>query len=605
MALLNIENISLSYCANILLDDISFQIHENEKICLLGRNGSGKSTLMKIINRQIESDSGSLYYSPSFKTAVLPQDVPDELPGTVYDIILSGYETNGELSQQDEQIRLHETDRVLSITSLPKDAQFSELSAGMKRRVLLGKAIVNDPDILLLDEPTNHLDIESIDWLESFINSYEKTIFFVTHDRAFLEKTANRILEIDRGKLFDWKCDYRTFLKRKAEWLEAEDKRNQVFDKKLAQEEDWIRQGIKARRTRNEGRVRALIKMREERSNRRTIQGNASIKVNEAGRSGKMVAEINEISFSYANKDIISDFSLLINRGDKIGIIGKNGCGKSTLVKLLLNEITPQKGSVRLGTNIELLYFDQLRDKIDPEKTVRENVADGKDIISFQGKSKHVVGYLQNFLFPPDRVDVRASVLSGGEKNRLMLAKMFTMPANLIVLDEPTNDLDIETVELLEEILFDFNGTVITISHDRSFLNNVVTSCISFDDDGVVREYAGGYNDYLQQRSNLLSDKKDLKPQKKNNYREEKRRLNREKRMSNKEVRELESIPQDIENLEKEKNSLFEQISDPVFIKESGEKVPEIQSEISRLDDEINKLMERWEELEDKKASLE
>lgn len=603
--MLNIENLSISFGAESLLDNISFQIHEGEKISLLGRNGAGKSTLMKIINRDIEPDSGNLYFNSNFKTAVLPQDVPEEIEGKVYDIISSGYHAPDDVTNKDEQLKLHETDRVLSMLQINGDLIFNTLSAGMKRRVLLGKAIVNDPDILLLDEPTNHLDMEAIQWLEDFMKRYEKTILYVTHDRKFLEKTASRIIEIDRGKLFDWKCDYNTFLKRKNEWLDAEEKQNAVFDKKLAEEEKWIRKGIKARRTRNEWRVRALIKMREERSQRRVVQGKSNLAINEADRSGKIVSEVNNVSFSYGDNSILKDFTTIISRGDKIGVIGKNGCGKSTLVKILLGELTPTVGSVKTGTNLELIYFDQLRDQIDPDKTVKENVCGNKDIITFQGKSKHIVGYLQNFLFMPDRINVKAKVLSGGEKNRLMLAKLFTYPANMIVLDEPTNDLDIETVELLEEILFDFNGTVVTISHDRSFLNNVVTSIISFDDDGVLREYAGGFDDYVVQRSGSLQGKNEKETNKKNDYREEKRRKNRESKMSNKELKELDNIPVEVEKLEKEKELLYSELSDPDLYKNNPDRCSEIQSLLKNIDEDIEKLLERWEELEQKKEKFE
>ncbi|HRX49261.1 MAG TPA: ATP-binding cassette domain-containing protein, partial [Spirochaetota bacterium] len=502
MALINFQDVTLSYGGPNLLDNINFQIHEGEKITLLGRNGAGKSTLMNIINGMIEPDSGEIFREKNLRTAMLQQDVPDDISGSIYEIITKGIIDNPDDIHDAalEKKHIAQIEKVLSLMSLDPAPEFNTLSAGMKRRVLLARALVNEPDILLLDEPTNHLDIDSIRWLEDFLARYDGTLFFVTHDRAFMQKVANRILEIDRGNLFDWKCDYKTFLQRKEAWLDAEEQQNALFDKKLAQEEIWIRKGIKARRTRNEGRVRALKAMRVERSKRIEQQGKVRLDLNQAERSGKLVIEAEDISFGYTDKLLVKDFSTTIMRGDKIGIIGPNGCGKSTMIKLLLGQLQPDGGSVRQGTRLEVAYFDQLRDQLDPEKSVRYNVSDGTDMIEVAGRTKHVIGYLQDFLFTPDRADVKVSVLSGGEKNRLMLARLFTKPFNLLIMDEPTNDLDIETVELLEELLLEYEGTLITVSHDREFLNNVVTSSIVFDSDGSVREYAGGYDDWLLQR---------------------------------------------------------------------------------------------------------
>jgi len=594
MALMNLQNITLAFGGPVLFDGIGIQIQTGEKICILGRNGSGKSTLMKIISGTLEPDSGRVIRDDHVTTAFLSQEVPDDIRGSVYDCIASGYLPHhggdDHLDTHQEKHKHTQTDRILSLLSLDPEPRFETLSAGMKRRVLLGRALVNDPHILLLDEPTNHLDMNSIEWLENFLSRYEKTVVFVTHDRMFLQKIANRIIELDRGKLYDWKCDYRTFLQRKEAWLESEETQNALFDKKLAAEEIWIRKGIKARRTRNEGRVRELEKMRRERSLRREQQGSVKMEIQQTERSGKLVIEAENISFGYGEQDIITSFSTTILRGDRIGIIGPNGCGKSTLIRILLQELTQRAGTVKHGARIETAYFDQLRNRLDGNKTVRENVTDGNEIIDFNGGKKHIIGYLQDFLFTPDRMDMPVKALSGGEKNRLLLAKLFTRPANLLILDEPTNDLDLETVELLEELLLDFSGTLILVSHDRAFLNNVVTSTLAFEGNGVIRECVGGYDDYKSRNTSPESKK----PGK--NIREKKNPL--KTKLTFKEKEELESLPRILEEKESRREELFRIMSDPSFYQKSGDMAAGIKKELRELEDELEILFARWEELD-------
>lgn len=593
MALLNFQDVCLSYGGPNLLNGINLQIHEGEKISLLGRNGAGKSTMMRLIHGLAEPDSGRIIREKFLRTSLLQQEVPDDITGTVYSILAGGIsDEQGRVDPAHlEQKHIRQIERVLSLMTLDPGPEFMSLSAGMKRRVLLGRVLVNDPDILLLDEPTNHLDIDSIRWLEDFLCRYDKTIFFVTHDRAFLQKVAGRILEIDRGNIFDWKCDYSTFLKRKEAWLESEETQNALFDKKLAREEIWIRKGIKARRTRNEGRVRALKEMRLERSKRLEQQGNVRLEISRGEKSGKTVIEAADISFAYGENKIIKSFSTIIQRGDKIGIIGPNGCGKSTLIKLLLGILKPDDGSARTGTRLEIAYFDQLRGSIDENKTIRENIAGAGDMIEINGRSRHVIGYLQDFLFQPDRVDIKAAVLSGGERNRLMLAKLFARPFNFLVMDEPTNDLDLETVELLEQILIEYEGTLLVVSHDREFLNNIVTGTFAFEGNGIVREYAGGYDEWLAKRpvSREIKEKK-AQPEKKP---KEKTKL------TFREKRELELLPDQIAANEKKKDELVAIISDPEFYKKNAARAVDVNREIEQLDAEHEKLMHRWLELEE------
>ena len=534
MAVVSLRDIAINFTGTAVLDRVSMQIETpGERVCLLGRNGEGKSTLLSIIEGVLAPDAGSVDYAKGARVAMLPQEVPKDLDGLVYDIAAQGLgETGRHLSAYHHASRLlaaasdgdqsglvarleraqhaledaggwphHQAiETVLSHLKLDGDAPFDSLSGGTKRRALLARALVSQPDLLILDEPTNHLDIESITWLEDFLLRQSAAVLFVTHDRAFLKRLATRIVELDRGSLFNWDCDYTTYLERKEADLEAEAKQNHNFDRKLAEEEAWIRQGIKARRTRNMGRVRDLIKLREERRARRERAGSARMVIQEAERTGKLVIEATDLCFGFDDTPLVSGFSMTIMRGDKVGLIGPNGAGKTTLLKLLLGELKPKVGSVRHGVNLQITYFDQLRGQLDERKSARDNVADGNDFIEIGDGRKHVMGYLKDFLFSPDRARVPVSVLSGGERNRLLLAKLFTRPSNVLVMDEPTNDLDAETLDLLEELLMDYPGTLLLVSHDRAFLNNVVTSTIAFEGQGVVAEYVGGYDDWLRQR---------------------------------------------------------------------------------------------------------
>ncbi len=525
-----IHEVSISLGGPLLLDGATLPIEAGERIGLLGRNGAGKSTLLKMINGDVPPDSGEIVKSPETRVALLPQDVPATLPGTVFEIVASGGHEHLEVLRQYHELttqlargggphlleklervqhrletsgawHFHQrVETVIGWTSLDEDAEFRLLSAGLKRRVLLARALAHEPDLLLLDEPTNHLDIDSILWLEEFLLRFNKTLIFVTHDRAFLQRMATRIVEIDRGRLLSFDCDYSTYLERRQAMLDMEEKAWQDFDRKLAKEEVWIRQGIKARRTRNEGRVRALEQLRLERDLRRERMGNARIAIVEASRSGRLVVDAEKISFSYDGKKIVENFSTTILRKDKIGILGPNGSGKTTLLKLLLGELKPQKGRVRLGAGLKIAYFDQLRAQLDEDRTLRDSIADGGDTVIVGGATRHVVGYLQDFLFAPDQIAAPVRLLSGGERNRLLLAKLFSVPSNVLVLDEPTNDLDTETLSLLEERLLTYSGTILLVSHDRAFLNNVVTSTLVFESDGRLREYVGGYDDWLRQR---------------------------------------------------------------------------------------------------------
>ncbi|TAL38581.1 MAG: ATP-binding cassette domain-containing protein [Spirochaetes bacterium] len=595
MALIHLQEVSLSFGGRPLFDRLDFQIQKGEKISLLGRNGCGKSTFMMLLHGLVEPDAGTVIRDKTLLTSLLPQEVPVGLAGSVYDVIAGGIahpeHLHHHMDGAEERKSRRQIEHALSLLGLDPAGVFENLSAGMKRRVLLGRALAPDPDILLLDEPTNHLDIEAICWLEDFLARYDKTVFFVTHDRTFLGKVADRIVELDRARLFDWRCDYRTFLSRKDAWLEAEETNNALFDKKLAKEEIWIRKGIKSRRTRNEGRVRALERMREERMSRREVLGKVRMEIQKAEISGKMIIEADKVSFSYGENAVVKNFSARILRGDRIGLVGPNGCGKSTLIKLLLGELAPASGTVKTGTKIETAYFDQLRDRLDEERTVRQNVTDGNEIIDFNGRSRHVIGYLQDFLFTPDRADSPVKVLSGGERNRLLLAKLFTRPANLIVLDEPTNDLDIETIELLEELLLDYQGTLLLVSHDRTFLNNVVTATYMFEGEGSIRESAGGF------------DAREGAVEKPAPGREKPAKPARVKapvpktKLTFKEKSELESIPALIEESELRIKEIYVLLGDPSFYQKNGERVVEMKRELETLEARIETLYARWDEL--------
>ena len=614
MALLSIENLSIGYRGPALLDGVSAQIDARQRIGLLGRNGAGKTTLLKILCGEVIPDHGSVQLAKQAKVARLVQDVPRNVDGTIRDVTLAGRlrDDAGNAITLDDvdpsdlwQIE-HAVDSTLSKMELDPDTPFESLSSGMKRRVLLAQAIATEPDLLLLDEPTNHLDVPSILWLEDFLSRWPKTLMFITHDRSFLQRLATRIWEVDRGRLFDWSCDYQTFLKRKEETLAAEEKQNALFDKKLAEEEAWIRQGIKARRTRNEGRVRALKAMRDQRRERRSAEGTAKLNVQSADRSGALVAKVRDISFGYESpegdiKSIIKDFSTTIMRGDKIGIIGPNGAGKTTLLKLLLGKLEPQSGTVKLGTNLEVAYFDQLRDTLDPELTVQENVADGADRIVVGNATKHVVGYLQEYLFTAERARTQVKYLSGGERNRALLAKLMTKPANIYVLDEPTNDLDTETLELLEQQMVSFDGTLLVVSHDRTFLNNVVGSTIVFEEDGV-REYVGGYDDWRDAvaRRTLEPEptKKSAKPSKSGGASGKQSPAPKSKKLSFNDQQELKKLPAKIEKLETEIAKLHEIMADPTFYQSDSDTITNTTNQSAELESKLAAAFTRWEELE-------
>ncbi len=584
MALISLQNIHKAFGAAPLLHDATLQIERGERICLVGRNGEGKSTLLKIVNGDLEPDQGEIIRQPGLKVRRLRQNVPTDIAATVEELVFLGLE-----DPHDDFVSHQAVDKAVSLVSLENHLKFNELSGGQKRRALLAQALACEPDILVLDEPTNHLDIESIQWLESFLRRYKGTLFFVTHDRAFLRSLATRILELDRGNLHSWACDYDTYLKRKQRLLAGEEEQWAQFDKKLAQEEIWIRKGIKARRTRNEGRVRSLEKMRAERGQRRERSGNVSMKAVEAGVSGRKVIMGKRVSFDYEGDPIVADLDVEIARGDKIGIIGPNGCGKSTLIKLLLGQLAPKNGTIEHGTKLEVAYFDQHRAALDESKSVAENVSPD-DTITLGNQQKHVLGYLQEFLFTPDRARQPVSVLSGGERNRLLLAKLFTRPSNVLVLDEPTNDLDVETLELLEELLANYEGTLLLVSHDRAFLNNVVTSTMVFEGDGRIGEYAGGYDDWLDQRSNVEKSKvESQKPA-------EKKIATR--KLSNKERAELKNLPKTIEALEAELEALQNAMTDPAFYQKPKQEIAAATERAEAIPHELEKSFERWEELE-------
>ena len=630
MALLSFRDVTFGFVSPPLLDHVNLQIERGERVGLLGRNGTGKSTLMKLIVGEIAPDSGIVERQAGTRIARLMQDVPVGRTGTIFDEVAAGLGEIGEAvaanfrlhhpdadHTEDERESLtllsdsssseavwqgeHRVDVILERMQLDPLALFDSLSSGMKRRVLLAQALVLDPDVLLLDEPTNHLDIDAIRWLEEFLSRYAGTLIFITHDRVFLQRLAKRIVELDRGRLFDWPCDYATFLVRKEAALAAEETQQALFDKKLALEEVWIRKGIKARNVRNQGRVRALKKLREERAARRERIGSVKVELQDTERSGSLVADAKKLSYQIGDRFIIRDLTTTVMRGDKIGIIGPNGCGKTTLLRLLLGELAPTSGTIRQGTKIEVAYFDQLREQLDETKTVQENVSD-TDKLMINGQQRHIIGYMEDFLFTPERSRSPARYLSGGERNRLLLARLFSKPSNVLVLDEPTNDLDAETLELLESLIVDYPGTVLLVSHDRAFLNEAVASTLVFEGDGVVKEYAGGYDDWLDQKRSgdaaRLEESAATSASARSDQAASSKPVPRPRKLSFKEQRELEELPKQIDALEIEQASLHEAMAAPSFYQQDGATIAQARQRLEALEQELAVVFDRWQTLD-------
>ncbi len=632
MALITIHNGLLAFGDHPLLDHADFALQENERVCLVGRNGAGKSTLMKILAGETIMDDGKMQVMQDVVVSRLEQDPPRDQEGNVYDYVAGGLKEVGQqlkiyqdlldlvaveptetnikrLSAIQEQLehagawRFEDRIKnVLSALKLDGHTKLTDLSGGWQRKAALARALVCDPDVLLLDEPTNHLDVTTIEWLEGFLKDFRGSIIFISHDRAFIKSMATRIVDLDRGKLNSFPGNYDKYLVEKEEQLRVEDMQNAEFDKKLAQEEVWIRQGIKARRTRNEGRVRALKKLREERSERREVQGKVNLQIDDAARSGKIVFEAENLQYSIDGKSIVKDFSFNIMRGDRIALVGPNGCGKSTLLKLLLGELQPDSGRLHCGTKLEVAYFDQYREMLDPEKSVIDNLADGKQEVTIGGRQRHALSYLQDFLFAPKRARTPVKALSGGEKNRLLLARIFLKSNNLLVLDEPTNDLDIETLELLEDLLANYQGTLLLVSHDREFVDNTVTSSWIFEGDGVIEEFVGGYHDAQQQRQQVLQSRNAEKVVKAEKVVEESPKTApskaKSKKLSYKLQRELETLPVKLEELEAEIEALQEQVNSPDFFGQPVEATQPILDKLAATEQELEIAFERWEELE-------
>jgi len=629
MALVSLQDVCLAFGGAPLLDHATVQIERGERICLLGRNGCGKTTLLKLIHGDLLPDQGAVARSPGLTSARLDQEIPEDIAGTVHEVVTAGLGARGQLladyrrtgallaesggtdpqwlARLDRLSQALDTDRgwevhrrvddIVARLGLPANRPFAALSTGQRRRALLAAALVAEPDILLLDEPTNHLDIDSIAWLEDFLTTTRSTVILVTHDRALVRKIATRIIELDRGRLIDGRCNYDTFLERKEQEMAAERERDGRLDRRLAGEEVWLRRGVKARRTRDEGRVKALLRLRQQRMARREPAGRLNLTIQSGGRSGNLVMEAERISFSYDERPVVTDFSCQVLRGDRVGIVGANGCGKTTLLRLLLGELPPQRGQVRLGTNLEVLYFDQLRQQLDEEKSVFDNVADGNDTVLVGQRRQHVIGYLAQFLFPPERTQVKVRVLSGGERCRLLLAKLLVHPANVLVLDEPTNDLDLETLEFLEERLADFPGTLLLVSHDRAFLNNLVTSVLAFEASGTVSETIGGVDDWLRQRRQGEAVREARPPTPPPVRRRPVRR-----KLGYGEERELTGLPERIEELENEKTQVVASLADPVFYRTAGSDIGRVNARLMALEEELARLYERWQELEEIKS---
>jgi ATP-binding cassette subfamily F protein uup len=632
MPLIRIDKASLAFGTRPLLTDVELNIEPGERIGLVGLNGAGKSTLMKVINKEVALDGGDLWIDPACRIAQLPQALPAADERRVWDVVAEGLQDivnlrreYDEVASQDDismskleslQQKIEALDgwqleqnveRVLTQLSLDGEALMSSLSGGWRRRAALGAALVQNPDLLLLDEPTNHLDIGTIEWMEQQLIEFRGGLLFVSHDRALVDHLATRIIELDRGVLTSFKGNYTSYVEQKQVLLENEARQNALFDKKLAQEEVWIRQGIKARRTRNEGRVRTLEKLRNERAERMNRQGKASFNLEEAQKSGKLAAELEHVSVAFEGKQVIRDFSMTLQRGDRVGLIGPNGAGKSTLLKLILGDIEPDSGSIKRGTKLEVAYFDQLRGQLDMDKTVIDNISEGRESIEINGNTRHIIGYLNDFLFSPERARTPVRALSGGECNRVLLAKLFSQPANLLVLDEPTNDLDVETLELLEEILMEYKGTVLLVSHDRAFLDNVVTSTVAFEGNGRLKAYVGGYKDWLRQRPEPTAVGKEAgknapKPAKEAAKVEAVKAAPAPKKasvkLSYKLQRELESLPAEIEAAETSLEALQSEMADPAFYEQDHAKVAEKVAQLSEQEAILERLMERWVELE-------
>ena len=629
MAVVGFRGVSFGYVSPPLLDNVDFSIERGERIGLLGRNGAGKSTLMRLVSGDLKSDAGTIDRQAGTRVARLEQEVPVGRTGTVFDEVAEGLGDSGDaiaafyklhqstevlsdaqrhdLERRSESLNPetawkleHRVEQVLDKMQLDPHRLFDALSSGMKRRVLLAKALVLNPDVLLLDEPTNHLDIDAIAWLEEFLLKFSGTLIFITHDRIFLQRLATRIVELDRGKLYDWTCDYATFLVRKQEALLAEEQQQALFDKKLAQEEVWIRRGVKARCVRNEGRVRALKKLREERQARRERVGNVQVEMQEAERSGALVIDARNVSFQYApdGPPIVQGLTTTIMRGDKVGIIGPNGAGKTTLLRLLLGELEPTSGRIRLGTNREVAYFDQLRAQLDENETVMENVASGQTELLINGRKRHIIGYMEDFLFSPERSRSLVRYLSGGERNRLLLARLFSKPSNVLVLDEPTNDLDAETLELLEDLLVEYPGTVLLVSHDRAFLNEVVTNTLVFEGDGAVKEFAGGYDDWLAQKQSSTANTQTVKSAKPGSPGSKPVTPAKPRRLSFREQKELEQLPKQIERLEIEQAEIHAAMAQPAFYQQDKALISKTTQRLEALQKELATAFTRWELLE-------
>ena len=626
MALISLLEVSLSFDGPLIFDNLTLKIEAGERVALLGRNGAGKTTMLKVMAGEVDIHQGNIIYQKELRLAYLPQEVPIGMSGTVFDVVLSGLgaqvkllddyhrladrlqtENSPELLRQMDIIQTEinhsngwdlnaQVENIINQMKLDRNSDFTELSGGQKRRALLARALVVKPDLLMLDEPTNHLDIDSINWLEQVLRNYPGSVFFITHDRTFMTNLATRIVELDRGKTLNWTCDYRTFLERKQAAMDNEASYWSNFDKKLAQEEIWIRKGIKARRCREKSRSNELLRLREEKKAQRKQQGLVRMQTQKSMMSGHRVIKVSNLAFSYDNVCLISDFSTQIMRGDKIGLIGPNGSGKTTLINILLGTLAPQKGKARLGTNVEIAYYDQLREKLDPERTVAENVCSGGDVLTVNGKPRNIFGYLQEFLFTPERSNTSVRFLSGGERNRLLLAKLFARPANLLVMDEPTNDLDVETLELLEDLLLKYTGTLLLVSHDRTFLDNVVTSTIVLEGGGIIKEYPGGYTDWVTQRKLIPEEPTSRPASAKATQKQKNKDLPR--KLTFKERAELQKIEGKILSLEKEQEKIFSLLTDPEYYHKNPEEIADAKERSVNLKTEIVEAYDRWAYLE-------